>query len=469
MKESEAYDFIVLGGGSAGYAGAAAAAKLGLKTAVIEGGADVGGLCILRGCMPSKTLLESGHRARTIREAAEFGLKASFEGANGPAIRARKRRLIAEFAGYRRTQLEAGRFDFIRGNASFLDPHTVEVQFMDGGVQRIGGRAFLIATGSEISGPKIEGLDEVGFWTSDDALDADTIPASVCILGGGAIALEFASYYSGLGVPTTVIQRSAHILKEMDEDVTDALAAALEKHGAVIYRDTHLTRVSRGASGKCVHFEQAGEPRMVEAQQIIYALGRAPAIGGLGLTLAGVRCAHGGILADATQQCGAPHLFAAGDVCGPHQVVHIAIQQGELAARNAARVLGRLGGALEQIDYALNLFACFTEPQVAAAGLTERECAAQGREVLVARYPFADHGKALVRHATDGFVKLIADRASRRLLGGACLGPEASELIHEIVVALRFHATAHDLATIPHYHPTLSEIWTYPAEELAEM
>jgi pyruvate/2-oxoglutarate dehydrogenase complex dihydrolipoamide dehydrogenase (E3) component len=185
------------------------------------------------------------------------------------------------------------------------------------------------------------------------------------------------------------------------------------------------------------------------------------------LEKAGIAIVEGRVRAQATQQCGAAHLFAAGDVCGPHEIVHIAIQQGEIAARNAARVLGKLDGALETIDYRLKLLAIFTHPQLATAGLGERECAEQGIAIDTAKYPFADHGKSLVRGEPDGFVKLIVERASRRILGAACVGPEASELIHEIVVAMHFRATAGDLAHVPHYHPTLSEIWTYPAEELA--
>ena len=465
MKDS--YDFIVIGGGSAGYAGASAAAKLELTTLVVEGGRDVGGLCILRGCMPSKTLLESGHRAAAIGEAAEFGLHAEYFGPNAAAILARKRRLIAEFADYRRGQLEGGRFDFVRGHAEFVDAHTIDIRLPDGGMQRVKGRAFLIATGSKIGGPKVEGLDAVGFWTSDDVLDADTIPASVCILGGGAIAMEMASYYAGIGVPTSVIQRGDHVLKDLDADVADALTVAMEKRGVKMFRDTKLLRVSVSAEGKCVHFEHEGAERTITAAQIIYALGRVPAIEGIGLDRAGVPTARG-IVASATQQCGAPHLFAAGDVCSPHEVVHIAIQQGEIAARNAARVLGKPHVALEHIDYALKLYVVFTHPEVAAVGLGEHECAAQKLDIVIAKYAFADHGKSMVRGATDGFVKLISDRATKRILGGACVGPEASELIHEIVVAMRFGATAGQLATTPHYHPTLSEIWTYPAEELAE-
>ncbi len=463
------YDFIVIGGGSAGYGGAAEAARRGLRTLVVEGGRDVGGLCILRGCMPSKTLLESGHRALAIREAGEFGVHAKYEGADGAAIRARKRKLIGEFADYRRGQLEDGRFDFVRGKARFIDAKTIEVQLAEGGAKRVSGRAFLIATGSVIKVPKFEGLEEVGFWTSDDVLDAETIPASVCILGGGAIALELASYYHGLGVPTTVIQRSAHVLRETDEDIADALTEALEKRGIAIFRKTKVTRITRSEGGKCIHFEHDGKSRTAEAEQIVCALGRKPALDGLAAEAAGVKIEDGHIAAETTQQCGVPHLFAAGDVCGPYEVVHLAIEQAELAARNAARILGKLDGELERMDYALKLFACFTHPEAAAVGLSEHECKEQGREIFIAKYPFAEHGKSQVRGATEGFVKLIADRATRQLIGGACVGPEAAELIHEIVVALRFKATARELATTPHYHPTLGEIWTYPAAEIAEM
>jgi pyruvate/2-oxoglutarate dehydrogenase complex dihydrolipoamide dehydrogenase (E3) component len=465
---SDSYDFIVIGGGSAGYAGAVTAAQLGLKTLVVEGGAEVGGLCILRGCMPSKTLLESGHRAETIREAPEFGIEAQYLGVNGAAVRARKRRLIGEFADYRREQLEKGCFDFVRGSAAFVDPHTIDIGLLDGGLRRVTGRAFLIATGSTITHIPLSGLDEVGFWTSDDVLDTERIPASVIVLGGGAIALELASFYAGVGSKVIVIQRSSQVLKEMDADVAATVVEGLEKRGIVVFRETRLIRAERDGETKRVVFEHAGQECVATGEEIIAALGRTPNVTGLALERAGLSTDRGLQISN-TQQCGAPHLFAAGDVCGPHEVVHIAIQQAEIAARNAARILTVLGGELERMDYALKLFAVFTHPEAAAVGLTERECAEQGLDFLTAKYFYADHGKALVRGATTGFVKLLAERSTRRLIGGACVGLEASELIHEIVVALRFGATAGQLACTPHYHPTLSEIWTYPADQLANL
>lgn len=464
---TDAFDFIVIGGGSAGYAGASTAAALGLKVAVIEGGPEVGGLCILRGCMPSKTLLESGHRAEAIRRAGEFGVRAEYLGADGAAIRARKRRLIGEFADYRRGQLAGGPFEFIRGMAGFADPHHVEVRLRDGGLRRIEGRAFLIATGSQANCPEIPGLDEVAPWMSDDVLDSEHIPASIIILGGGAIGLEAASFYAGVGSRVTVIQRSGQLLREADADVAAALTAALEARGIAIFRETSLTRLERADGCKRVVFTHAGAERVVEAEEIVCALGRRPQTAGLDLARAGLVLPGAGLVANPHQQSQQPHVFAAGDVCGPHEIVHIAIQQAELAGRNAARLLGKLDGKLESIDYALKVFAVFTHPEVACVGLTERECAEQGITVRAAKYLFADHGKALVRGAPEGFVKLIVAPDTRRILGASCVGVEASELIHEIVVAMHFRATADDLARIPHYHPTLSEIWTYPAEELA--
>jgi pyruvate/2-oxoglutarate dehydrogenase complex dihydrolipoamide dehydrogenase (E3) component len=464
------YDLVVIGGGSGGYSAASTAARLGRRVVVIEGGDTVGGLCILRGCMPSKTLLESSRRAAVILDAAQFGLSAEYKGADGRAIRDRKRRLIKEFADYRQEQLESGKFEFIRGMAAFIDPHTVEVQLLAGGTLRLEGATFLVATGSHVSRIHVPGLEEAGFLTSDDVLDSDELPRSVTVLGGGSIALETASFYAGLGIETTVIQRSAQVLREVDADVASALVEAMEHRGTTFFCDTALGKVERVGNRRQVHFYQGGHKRIVESEMVVYALGRSPNIVGLGLENAGVEVSGGAICISHTQQTTQPHIFAAGDVCGPYEVVHLAILQGEIAARNAARLQdGESSDLLEQMDYRLKLFAVFTDPQLAAVGLTEREAADACVPFVEAKYPFNDHGKSLVMGETHGFVKLIAHKETREILGGAVVGPEAAELIHEIVVAMRFRATAGQLATTPHYHPTLSEIWTYPAEALAEV
>ena len=460
------YDFTVIGGGSAGYAAARTAAGLGLKTAVVEGGEQVGGLCILRGCMPSKTLIESANRFRVLREAKEFGLRAENISFHGEEIIARKRRIIGGFASYRSQQLEEGNFEFIRGRAAFTDPHTVEITKGEGSKQTLSSRFFLIATGSGINWPDVPGLKESGCLTSDDVLDMAEIPEAIIVLGAGPVALELAHYYNALGRKVTVIQRGEHLLKGVDEDISAVVKNALERRGVKVFTQTKLLRVERSGNTRRVVFTHEGQEKSVEAPAVLNALGRKPTVNGLKLERAGLAIKHG-LPANAHQQTSVPHIFAAGDCTGPYEIVHVAIEQGEMAARNASRLLKNENG-LESMDYRLKLFAVFTEPQVAAVGLSEAEVKESGRAYLTASYPFNDHGKSEIMNEMDGFVKLVVDQATREILGGSVVGPHASDLIQEIVVAMRFRSTAGQLALIPHYHPTLAEIWTYPASELAE-
>ena len=402
--------------------------------------------------------------------AREFGLRAEQTGIEPKEIIQRKRKLVAEFAQYRSEQLQSGRFELIRGMAGFVDPHTIEVrhsEHSEGEPLQIQSKTFLIATGSRSTLLAIPGLEQTGFLNSDQVLESETIPKSVVVLGGGATALEFATYYSSLGSKVTLIQRSSQVLKEFDPEVAQAVTDAFQARGIDVYLGTKLLRVARGADGKELHFEHGGSLRRVVAEEIVYALGREPQLAGLNLEKSGQH--PGPFRVDNFQQTSVPHIFAAGDVVGPYEIVHIAIQQGEIAARNADRLVRAGVGdpePLEAIDHRLKLFGIFCEPEVAAVGKTERELQEEGVAYVSASYPFNDLGKAMVMGETDGFVKLMVDQSSREILGGAVVGPHAVDLIHEIAVAMHFRATAGDLARIPHYHPTLSEIWTYPAEDL---
>ena len=311
------YDFFILGGGSAGYNAASAGCDLGLRVGLAEGGEELGGLCILRGCMPSKTLLESANRHLTLRRAGEFGLSAGAIGFSGPEMIARKGRLVGEFAGYRAKQLQSGRFDLFRGWAAFVDPHTVEIRLADGGTRRVTSETFLLATGSHLKVVPLPGLQETGFWTSDDVLAAAYIPKSVVILGGGAVAVEYAHYYSALGTEVTIVQRSGQLVKEMDGDVAEALAGAYRKRGMRLWCHTRLLRAEAAPNGmKRVVFEAGGGTESAEAEQIVYALGRQPRTEGLALDRAGLELTRERLAVQSTQQTAAPHIFAAGDVAG---------------------------------------------------------------------------------------------------------------------------------------------------------
>lgn len=462
------FDFIVIGGGSGGYAAARTAHSAGLRVAVIDGASELGGLCILRGCMPSKTLIESANRQLYIRHAAEFGLKATSQGVDIRSIRDRKRTLIADFASYRQGQLEDGRFALHRGHARFIDAHTLEVSPRDGAERyQLSAGSFCIATGSEVMVPPVPGLAETGYWTSDDVLDADTLPKTIAVLGGGAIALEMAHYLEAMGCTVTLLQRNTQLLTGLDRECSDVIAKAYAERGMKVHLGTHLNSVSAHEGRKRIAFTQDGHPQAVLVDEILLAMGRVPATKSLALAAAKVSLHQSKVIVNDRMQTSQPHIFAAGDVCSPLDVVHIAIQQGEIAARNAAK-LTQGKAAEEAIDYRLTLFGVFSHPQVAVVGATTEKLRAQNIPFLEASYPFNDHGKSMVMGETAGFVKMLAHMKTGEILGACVVGPEATELIHEVVIAMNFRATVQQFMAIPHYHPTLSEIWTYPAEEIAD-
>ena len=461
------FDVVVIGGGSAGYAAARTASELGARTAVIEGGEKVGGLCILRGCMPSKALLESAHRWHAIERAAEFGLVAQPVKVKMPSIQARKEHLIGEFAAYRRQQLRHGKFTFLRGRVSFLDAHTLLMQ--QGRKQElVTAAAFVLATGSVIQRVPIPGLEETGYWTSDTALNATSIPKRLAVLGGGIIAVELGQFFARVGSKTTLLQRSKRIVKLYDPDVSAELERAFLAEGINLVTNVKLLEVRRSSRGKKIIYQCGAAKKELVVDEILCALGRAPALDGLKLEKAGVAVTDGRLKVDATMATSVPHIFAAGDVISQHEVVHIAIQQGEIAARNAVRLLRDSAGEPLCIDYRLKATVTFTDPEIASVGLTETEAKEQGLDFLAAKYPFSDHGKAQIGGYEFGFVKLLAEKEHGRLIGAEIIGPHASDMIHELIAVMYYNGTVRDLAAMPHYHPTLGEIVTYPAEELAE-
>ena len=453
------FDVIILGAGSGGYAAARTAASAGLRTAVIEGGEQVGGLCILRGCMPTKALLYAAEVMHLARHASTWGITVGQPGFDWSAVIARKDRMIADFADFRVKQLNDGRFTFIRDRARFRDEHTVELA----SGRTLTANYFVISTGSVVSEPPLPALKTAGYITSDEAIRLPQPPKSLIVLGGGAVAMEFAQFFQRFGVAVTVVQRSEHILRDFDTDAATAVEAALRREGMRIFTGTRLTNAGTTSDGKFLEFEQAGKTVRVEAEEILFALGRTPNTASLNLAAAGVRTEGHRIVTDDTMRTSAPHIYAAGDCTGPYEIVHIAIQQGETAVKN---ILQRPTTA--RMDYRLLTSVVFTEPQVGVVGLTEKTAKERGIPYLTASYPFNDHGKSLIMEALDGFVKLLADPQTGEILGGACVGPSGGELIHEIITAMHTRMTVHQLAVMPHYHPTLAEIWTYPAEELAE-
>jgi len=466
------FDIAVIGGGSAGFAAARTASCLGAGVVVIEGGAQVGGLCILRGCMPSKSLLESAHRWHEIGRAREFGLVAKAVEVNMKCIQARKQYLIGGFAAYRRKQLRKGKFSMIRGNASFLDAQTLLVT-RGKRQELVTASAFIVATGSVITRVPVPGLWETGCLTSDTALDAEEIPKRLAVLGGGVIAVELGQFFARVGSKTTILQRSKRIVRNYDPDVSLELERAFKAEKIDVRTGVKLLEVSKAGKRKKILFQRGSKREELVVDEILYAMGRAPALDGLKLENAGIALAEERLHVNDHLASSAPHIFGAGDAVGPHEVVHIAIQQGEIAARNAVAFLAgnKMGpdhNISEKIDYRLKALVTFTDPEIASVGLTEAEAQAQGIDFFSASYPFSDHGKAMIGGHEFGFVKLLAEKSRGEIIGAEIIGPHASDLIHELIAVMRYRGTAHELAIMPHYHPTLAEIVTYPAEEIAD-
>ena len=448
------YDVLIMGGGgSAGFTAATTAMKSGARTAMVEAG-RLGGLCILAGCMPSKTLL---HHAAEAKEAPKG------EAFTYPEVLARKIAVVDYLAGSRekavRAKQEQG-LTVLRGKAEFLDPHTLLV---DG--KAVSAAKIVIATGSAWNVPDIPGLVQSGYILGEDLMDLPALPKSMIVLGGGAIAAELGQYLARMGVKTSLIQRSGHLLSNEAPEAGRLIAASLERDGAKVETGCRVVSVEKGPSGKTLHFEQNGEKRSVEAEEILVALGRRPNTDGLALEKAGVETERGAVKVDRFMAAGWPHIFAAGDVTGVNMVVNLAISQGRTAGFNATHP-----DAMQEVNDAVIPQAVFTDPQMAKVGLSAGQLEEQGRPFVEAVYQLSDVAVSRTYpRPPEGFAAMRAEPKTGLLLGAEIVAPEASLMIHDVAVALKLKGTAFDLAGIPFVHPCLSEVLSMCAMRLAGM
>lgn len=458
-QQKEHFDYIVIGGGSGGYAAARTAKEVRDRVAIVDSASELGGLCILRGCMPSKTLIYSTEVLHLAQQAEKFGLEIPLAKIDMTRLHQRKVETIHEFASYRQEQLESDRFTLFRNRAKFISHDTIEL--CDG--RQLTADHFMVATGSVVSVPPVPGLSSVPFWTSDDILDLDTLPEKVIVLGGGIVACELAQLLQRAGSQVILIQRSAHLLKETSKEASLVIENQLREEGIQVHTETKITKVDYQGHTFSVTFEQDHKVTTLNSPHLFNALGRTPATEGLNLESAGIeQNTKGQIACNEFQQTSNPKVYACGDVSGPHEIVHVAILQGELAARHAT------SRQAEPVDYDNLLGVVFTDPQIAQVGLSEEELRKRDIDFISADYPFDDHGKSILMEAKAGYVKVLAARETGMVLGAECVSKDAGELIHALAVAVTLKATAKDLLKVHWYHPTLSEIWTYPLEDIAE-
>lgn len=450
-----AYDLDVLvigGGGSGGFTAATRAMKSGARVGMVESG-RLGGLCILAGCMPSKTLL---HCAALVKQMGVVGAGAY------PQMRALKRAVVEHLAGARQAsveeKLQKGLLLY-RGRAEFVDPHTVAV---DG--RLISAAQIVLATGSQEVWPPLPGLKEAGCLTAESFMDLPELPESLVVLGGGAIACELAQFAARMGVTTTLIQRGPQLLSREASGVGRIIQEALEAEGLRVFTDTQLQAVEAGSTGKTVRFSQAGAERAAQAQAVLLALGRRPNLEGLKLEAAGVAVEKGAPVVDRYMRTSVEHIFAAGDVTGQALVVNLAVLQGEIAGHNATHPEPRA------IDDRVLPRAVFTDPQVARVGYSARQAREAGLDFVEAEYDLGGMGVARTYpQEVRGFMGLRAEKGSGRIIGAELVAPEAALMIHDVAVAMKLGGTAQDLAEIPYIHPSLAEITNFTAERLARL
>ncbi|NOX26332.1 MAG: mercury(II) reductase [Deltaproteobacteria bacterium] len=454
-NNKDSYDLVIIGSGSAAFAGAIHAAELGKKVAMIERN-TLGGTCVNVGCVPSKTLIRAAETIQRASHSRFRGVISKGVELDFATIIREKDRLVDTLreAKYQNVLRAHDSIEFIAGDASFLSDHEIKV-----GKRRIRGRYFLIATGASPYVPAIPGLQEVNYLTSTTAFELRQLPSSMAIIGGRYIALELAQLFQRMGSQVTILQRSERILPTEDPDISADLSRCLEDEGISIMTGVKLTRIEQGKEFT-ISYTMAGEDTQLSVEQLVVATGRRPNTVGLNLHKIDVELNHDGSIAtDRYNQTSQPHIYGAGDVIGNPAFVYTAANEGKLAVANAFADSDDTtnNGPKTPRDYTTLPYVVFTDPQVAGVGLNETTAARQGIDVDVAKLSLDNVPRSLTARDTRGFIKLLREKGTNYLLGAAILAPEGGELLMEISLAIKYKIPITEIASMFHPYLTLGE------------
>ncbi|HEY0614518.1 MAG TPA: NAD(P)/FAD-dependent oxidoreductase [Candidatus Elarobacter sp.] len=452
----ERHELCVIGAGTAGFAAAEEARSAGRDVVLVTGSEELGGTCILRGCMPAKAVLAAAQYEGAVEKARDVGVRTGAMHLDLPAIIRRKRALVDYFAEDRLHELDA--YPLARGDARFVAPDTIEVA-----ERGITADRFVIATGAEVVPPAIEGLETIPVMTSTGVLEMTSAPNAVAVIGGGPIGCAFAQFFARLGTRVTLFQDAPELLRADDPDVGAAVRAALERDGVEVVVDADVRRAQRDGDVAVLFAETARGAHGARADVVLLATNRRPRVERLDLGPGGIEGDRArGIVVDATlRSVSNERVYAAGDALGRRSLVHSAAYAGRLAARNA------FAAQPAEADWERwEAHALYTQPQVAVAGLTERQCRERGIGVRVATVPASEVGKALVSDETEGFVKMLVRADDRRVVGITLVLDDAIDLAGEAIALIDRGATAPEIAEMPHLHPTMSELLARVAEKL---
>jgi dihydrolipoamide dehydrogenase len=446
---------VILGGGPGGYVAAVRARQLGAEVTLVEMD-RLGGVCLNRGCIPSKALLRSAEVARLSRELHQYGVESEFRAVNWPRVMQRKARVVGQL---------------VKGVESLMQQHGVKV--VTGRGRLAGGRAIVvdtggreeivladkvvIATGSVPARLPLAGFEPPLVLTSDEVLELASIPESMAIIGGGAIGAEFAEIFSSAGCKITIIEMLPRIVPLEDEEVSAELARSFRRRRVEAFTSSRVTEVGARDGARFVRFIRDGQQQEVTSQVVVSAVGRWPNTGGIGLAEAGVELENRRVKVNARMETSAPGVYACGDAIGGYLLAHVASAEGKVAVANAV-------GHPCEMDYTAIPSGIYTHPEIGSVGLTEAQAQERGVDTKTGRFFYRACGKAIAEGEREGFVKLVVEAATHKIIGGHIIGPHATDLIHELVLAIKLGATAEQVGEMVHAHPTLSE----PVMEAAE-
>lgn len=423
---------------------AAMAAKQQLKVAVVEKDLP-GGTCLNRGCIPTKALCRNAEVLNTIRDAASFGITVGDVSFDYQAIFNRKNEIVSQLREGVSMLLSNDLITVINGTAEFTGAHAIKVNDSQYTADNI-----VIATGSAPKALPIEGATIEGVMTSDEILAMDTLPKSLCIIGGGVIGMEFAGIFSSFGVDVTVVEFCKEILPPFDKDVAKRLKTVMSKRGVNIITSAAVKSIAHNGNALTVSYDLKGKELSVECEKVLMSVGRKPVVP-QGLDKAGVTVGRRGIEVDDNMETSVKGIYAIGDVNGRCMLAHAATAQGE-------RALNAILKKSDVINLDVIPSAVFTTPELSMVGLTEEQCKEKELDVTVKKGFFRSNGKAVSMGETDGLVKMIVDNATRKIVGCHICGAHAADLIQEVVMAINDGATVDKLASAVHGHPTLSEV-----------
>lgn len=438
----------ILGGGPAGYVAAIRAAQLGAEVVLIEE-KELGGVCLNRGCIPTKSFLGNTEIAFYIQKSKEYGIDAKIEKIDWNSAWSRKERVVKNLLMGLEPLIKENKITLLKGKGFVVNPKEIRVEMGEESV-KVSSEKLIITVGSEPLIPNIPGMELPHVMTSNEALELKEIPRSLVIVGAGVIGLEFADMFNSIGTKVTVIEIENRILKEEDREIAEELLKVLKRKGIGFKLGAEVKEIKDNEDTLKILIEDKGKETVLKAEKVLVAVGRRIRTYSSDLVDLGINIVHGAIAVNEKMETNIPGVYAAGDVVGGKLLAHLAYAEGRIAVENA------LGGET-RLNYDTVPSCVYTHPEVASVGINEEEAEKRGIKVKIGSFELRHNGRALTLGERDGFVKVIVDALTGVILGGQILGPQASEMISELTLAITLGVKAETLAEMIHPHPTLSE------------